>query len=169
MNQEDCIRFRKSCEIESPRFLESDRNSRHGSFRNISFEDENENDAPTRITKYGTKEWLDDDGELHRDGDQPAVISADSKFWYVHGKMQRDGDQPADIGADGSKSWWINAKCHREGDQPAQIWADGRKAWYIHGKRHRDGDQPAWIGSYGSKTWYVDGVKQDPPQDSNSQ
>ena len=122
MNQEDCIRFRKSCEIESPRFLESDRNSRHisvekqfsssqeslqnHSLSDLDLENENKNDAPTRITEDGIKEWLDNDGKRHRDGDQPAQIWTDgSKLWYVHGKLHREGDQPAIIRANGSKAW----------------------------------------------------------------
>ena len=114
--------------------------------------------TPTRITEDGTKEWLDNDGELHREGDQPARIEADgNKFWYVHGEQHRNGDQPAYIGTDGTKFWYLHGKFHREGDQPARIWRTGSKEWWIDGKLHRDGDQPARIEAGGRKEWWVEG------------
>ena len=53
--------------------------------------------------------WWRKDGVLHRE-DGPALITANSRRWYLHGK------------------------CHRE-DGPAIEWADGDKWWYFDGIR----------------------------------
>ena len=38
-------------------------------------------------------------------------INADgSKYWYQNGEYHRDNDQPAVIKADGSKHWYQNGK-----------------------------------------------------------
>ena len=70
------------------------------------------------IDEYGTKRWYNEKGQLHRDNDKPAVVSAHgTKFWYQDGLKHRDGDKPAviwardSIWARGSKEWWQNGKC----------------------------------------------------------
>ena len=42
----------------------------------------------------GDREWRVD-GELHREGDLPAVERTNGdKFWYINGKFHREGDFP---------------------------------------------------------------------------
>ena len=68
-------------------------------------------EKPTRITLGGAMVWKNEDGELHRENDLPAIIYADSsKFWYKNGKLHRENYMPAIIYADGSKSWYKNGK-----------------------------------------------------------
>lgn len=76
-------------------------------------------DGPARITlydEYGNpnrkEEWLID-GELHRDGDKPAVVARDFKAWYKHGKRHRDRGNPAIVSnKDGRLQHWyfVNGK-----------------------------------------------------------
>src|SRR5689334_2595208 len=35
------------------------------------------------------------EGKLHGEGDLPAIISTEGKFWYKNGLRHRDGDLPA--------------------------------------------------------------------------
>jgi len=140
----------------------------------------------TRIERsYGTKEWHDENGELHRDDDLPAVVFSDkgslaiccgalneyedrfvmhnskslnnAKMWYRHGKRHRDGDRPAVELSDGTKEWWKDGELYREEDRPAVEYPGGAKEWYQNGVLHRDGDRPAIIGSDGTKMWYRNG------------
>ena len=51
--------------------------------------------------------WRNFQGEIHRDGDLPAVIYPNGvKKWYQNGELHRDGDQPAIICDNGSKYWY---------------------------------------------------------------
>ena len=75
-------------------------------------------DLPTEIGCYGTKYWRNKKGNLHRDGDLPAVIYAD-----------------------GTKSYYKNGNCHREGGKPAMItkkryeyWIDGKHILTVNHK-----------------------------------
>jgi hypothetical protein len=62
------------------------------------------------IDEYGTKEWLDAEGNRHRD-DGPALVSTNGdKWWYQHGKSHR-ADGPAIIYANGINLWWLNNRC----------------------------------------------------------
>jgi antitoxin component YwqK of YwqJK toxin-antitoxin module len=68
------------------------------------------------IDRDSHHKWYNRAGQLHRDGDMPALIHANgSKSWYRNGKLHRDGDMPAFIGADGAKSWHKNGKLYRDG------------------------------------------------------
>lgn len=102
-------------------------------------------------------------GQLHRDGDLPAVEFDDGRReWYCHGKLHRDGDQPAVEGIDGDRHWYFHGKLHRDGDMPAiKRTKDSRsyvlREWYHHGERHRGGDQPAVEGIDGDRYWYFHG------------
>ncbi len=99
------------------------------------------------VNEWGDVEWRNADGELHRDGDLPAIEdAAGSKEWWFNGQRHRDGDLPALELEYGSKYWYQNGQLHREGDLPAIEWADGAKAWYQNGKFRRDGDLPAFEG-----------------------
>ena len=58
------------------------------------------------IDKDGTEKWYNEDGELHRDDDLPAVIKTyGTQEWYRNGKLHRDNDLPAIIKADGDQEW----------------------------------------------------------------
>jgi len=115
-----------------------------------------------QIDKYGTKRWFNESGQLHRDGDKPAVVWADGdKFWYRNGKRHRDGNKPALERPNGDKFWYQNGKPHRDGNKPALEWADGDKMWYQHGKRYRDGNKPAVEWANGNKYWYQNGKRID--------
>jgi hypothetical protein len=86
------------------------------------------------IDAYGHHSWYNRAGQLHRDGDLPAIILANGvQQWYKDGKRHRDGDLPAFISAIGDQYWYKDGKLHRDGDLPAFIDADGRKSWFRNG------------------------------------
>ena len=61
-----------------------------------------------KVDRYGTKMYYKD-GELHRDGDEPAVIWSDGyKEYFKNGERHRDGDEPAVIETDGTKRYYKN-------------------------------------------------------------
>jgi hypothetical protein len=91
----------------------------------------------TNEWNHGTLQW-DKNGDLHRDGDNPALIYGDGTLqWWKNGRHHRDGDKPAEIDADGTLVWWKNGVYHRDGDLPAVINADGTLAWWKNGQWHR--------------------------------
>ena len=63
--------------------------------------------------KEGRKEWYRN-GELHREGDLPAVVCKDVKEWWKNGLRHREGDLPAVVYHDGVKQWWIHGQLIRE-------------------------------------------------------
>lgn len=87
------------------------------------------------INKYGTKQWLDENGMLHRDNDEPAEIysNGDVKY-YIHGDLHRDNDQPAIIFTNGTKFWAQHGDCHRDNFKPAAVFADGREQYWVYGQ-----------------------------------
>jgi hypothetical protein len=106
------------------------------------------------------------DGVLHRDDDNPALVSDSGGMkWYLHGVLHRDHDAPAVIHGDGSREWWVHGTRHctdgsngSNTDTPAVMKADGRLEWWVHGTRHRDltdtGIQlPAVISADGDMVW----------------
>jgi hypothetical protein len=98
-------------------------------------------------------------GELHRDGDKPAYISADGTLgWYKNGDYHRDGDKPAIINVDGTLIWYKNGLLHRDNDKPSLIHADGHLEWYKNGKQHRV-TGPAVINQNNKKEYWVNGVE----------
>ncbi len=68
---------------------------------------------------------------------EPEMLPGCKIFTNRHGELHRDGDQPAVIRQTGSKEWWCNGQLHRTDDKPAIIWADGTKEWWVAGQRHR--------------------------------
>jgi hypothetical protein len=54
-----------------------------------------------------TIEWLNEQGQLHRE------------------------DGPARERKDGSKEWWVNDTIHRI-DGPALEWTEGKMFWYVY-------------------------------------
>ena len=96
-----------------------------------------------KVDEYGNKHWYNENGERHRDDDQPAVEYANgNRFWYQNGKPHRDGDQPAAEYANGDKLWYQHGKLHRDGGKPAIEYMSGYKAWYnqnddLHGDNNK--------------------------------
>lgn len=85
--------------------------------------------------RNGIERWYKD-GELHRDGDQPAIIYDDgSRYWYQHGQVHRDADKPAVICADGYQAWYKADKRHRDGDKPARIWPNDKVEYWVNDER----------------------------------
>ena len=84
--------------------------------------------------------WVNEDGEVHRDNDQPAVLcpDGDHREWFKGGKRHRDGGLPA-----------IESRSRRE--------------WFEYGKRHRDGGLPAVEDEFKGDQWWVRGHRQDVP------
>jgi len=83
-----------------------------------------------------TRLSFDEEGQLHSEADEPAVVTPDGyRSWYWHGKLDR-GDGPAVI--DGHyRAWYQMGLLHRDGG-PARIWPDGSEAWYQMGMLHRE-------------------------------
>jgi len=78
---------------------------------------------------------LDDiTGALHRDNDEPAIVSAKGyKAWYQNGLRHRDNGLPA-IEFEGFKCWYQNGKLHRA-DGPAVEFSDGSRQYWVNGVR----------------------------------
>jgi hypothetical protein len=63
------------------------------------------------VDNDGTTRWYNEQGQLHREGDLPAVEWANGgKSWYINGERNREGGLPAIEFADGGKCWYINGK-----------------------------------------------------------
>lgn len=90
--------------------------------------------------------WRNTGGEIHRDGDMPAVI------WYYRDELNDDGSHKIM-----QEKWYKNGELHRDGDMPAHIeyYHDTNpitgtqkisgEEWYKDGELHRYGDLPAGI------------------------
>ncbi len=109
----------------------------------------------------GTHVKYFNNGVLHRNEDQPAVIYFnDVEIYYKHGETHRNDDKPAICFADGGVKYYKNNKLHRDGDLPVDISADGTLKYYKNDNLHRDNDQPAVI-CYKNRCikYYIDGAK----------
>jgi hypothetical protein len=74
-----------------------------------------------------------ENGPLHREGDEPAVIMADgATFWAKWGRAHRD-DGPAYIGPEG-QVWFNNGVIHRD-NGPAITLPDGNTEFYKYGNK----------------------------------
>lgn len=52
--------------------------------------------------------FYDEDGKLHRDHGQPAVLrSTECEKYYFHGKLHRGHFEPAVIYQNGKKEYWV--------------------------------------------------------------
>ena len=70
------------------------------------------NDEPTEIDEYGAKIWKNSEGQIHRDGDLPAIIESDGYCaWYQNGLRHRDNNLPAVIWPDNFCDWYIHGVC----------------------------------------------------------
>lgn len=95
-----------------------------------------------RAELYGYEiKYLDDDGNLHRDGDQPAYQRfhrggiMEEEGWFTHGTLHRDNELPAFVDVYGTKIWYKDGVITRGDDsQPAYIYRGVKKRWYKDGK-----------------------------------
>ena len=120
--------------------------------------------------------WLDVAGNLHRDGDLPAVVDKryGYKAWYCHGILWRaNGQHQVELNG-GGKCWFdddpgrsVAARFNADGSvQPAVFgrshrvhWPDGTTIWYDeHHVAHRDGGLPAYVNNDGEEMWFTHGV-----------
>lgn len=107
---------------------------------------------PTGMIEYRNKK-----GQIHRDGDKPAVIEpGGGKVWYKNGIRSRDNDLPA-VEYPHAKYWYSpQGNRHRDNDLPAVEFTNGSKHWYQYGDLHREG-KPAVIDSDGTIQYWERG------------
>lgn len=128
-----------------------------------SMKPEDNSSAVVITDRHGAVRYLNEFGELHREGDLPAVVSMHGTFYYKNGALHRDNG-PAYIGSM-QEVYYKNGMIHREGDLPAithfikndkgekQIMAE---EYYKNGVLHRD-NAPALMWSTGSYQHYKNG------------
>ena len=79
------------------------------------------------VDMYGTKRWYNEVGELHRDGDLPAVEwKSGGKEWWINGILDRENDLPTIVYVTGTTVWFNKSGVRYRIDE----WIDGDKAWY---------------------------------------
>lgn len=90
-----------------------------------------------RVFERGVSRYYDENGQLHNDGDLPAVdVVNGNKEWWKHGVLHRDGGEPAVVNDEKRvKAWFVNGVQHRDGG-PALISPTVEK-WYVNGVLHR--------------------------------
>jgi hypothetical protein len=93
--------------------------------------------GPYTHTFYGNTTVYMKNGKVHRDSDQPAIISKGKCIYARDGLFYREEDRPA-YESLSLKMWYdVNGLLHRDGDLPAV--EDVRESrWYSHGKLHRE-------------------------------
>lgn len=128
--------------------------------------------------------FLNKDGEMHRNNDNPSVITEDVIMWHKNGKLHRKNGKPAivrhhskkkfsygwfqdpeDYMGDSQKGfpveeYFVDGLRHRDFDLPAVVFNNFNKHfyWYQNGLLHRDFDRPAIInGDF--LFYYKNGVK----------
>lgn len=110
------------------------------------------------FSKYGTKKYYNDMGQLHREG-SPAVQCIDGEsHWFLNDELHRE-DGPATEYANGDQEWYQYGKLHRT-DGPALRKKEGNnfiESWYVNGKLHRE-DGPATMWGF-EEFWYLEGIR----------
>jgi len=92
---------------------------------------------PSFIDGKGNSFWYNAKGQVHRVGDDPAIIYANGTMrWYKNGKRHRNGDKPSFIESNGTMWWHKNDLIHRDNDKPAVVRANGSMGWYKDGKQY---------------------------------
>lgn len=72
-----------------------------------------ENDQPTEVEMDGVFRWKNEDDELHRDHDKPALISLDRVEFHRNGMLDREHDKPAFIGTDSQRRHFRARWCRK--------------------------------------------------------
>lgn len=125
---------------------------------------EDQSSAVILTDRHGGIRYLNEFGQLHREGDLPAEINHLGTFFYKNGALHRD-NEPAFINSH-QEIYFQNGIRHREGDLPAAIHfiknKDGTKEvtaqeYYKKDILHRD-NGPALIWSSGSYQHYNNGL-----------
>ena len=104
------------------------------------------------ITNYGTKVWVNENNEPHRE-DGPAVIYPNGLIlWKINGELHRE-DGPAMI-TKTKEVWYRNGLKHREGG-PARIdYMNNERIWYKNDRIHNE-NGPAFINGSGMTLWWL--------------
>jgi len=102
-----------------------------------------------------TLRFYDENGNLHRDNDEPALICTyGSQYWYKHGLQHRENG-PAVI-THTYEEWRQNGKLHRVDGPAFKFYGNVmNEHWYLSGKLHRE-NGPA-VTQPGYKAWYRNG------------
>jgi len=101
-------------------------------------------------TPVGIK-FFDNNGRLHRNNNNPAVLEMGLFIWYKHGNIHRQNNRPAIISntpnEEIAEEYWVNGNKHREYDLPAVVYKKSRNhaVWYKHGMITRENKKPALI------------------------
>jgi len=120
---------------------------------------------PTRVVQNGNVFHFDDEGQLHRDNDEPAIEYKDGKKEYwKHGKRYNPDGADEKVKPivkithmpKGGKDIMLT---YPDGTvEKAREFLDGRVEFYDdNGYKHRDGDSPAVIKPDGSRLWFRHG------------
>jgi hypothetical protein len=120
---------------------------------------EDKSSAIVMTDSNGTIRYLNEFGQLHRNGDLPAMMSPTESIYYKNGLIHRENG-PAVIRAH-QQCYYKNGVLHRDGDLPAiinsgNIGEDQKiysEVYYKHGQIHRD-DGPAMMWSTGSYKYF---------------
>jgi antitoxin component YwqK of YwqJK toxin-antitoxin module len=115
--------------------------------------------------KHGVTRYLNEFGQLHRDGDLPAVIESGNRrvLYYQNGLLHRD-NKPACI-SDSQESYYQHGTLHRDNNLPAVINYVGKddkktifsEEYFRHGVHHRD-NGPAIQWATGAYQYYQNGL-----------
>jgi hypothetical protein len=96
----------------------------------IIFNDKTKNPV---IDNLKRKMWFNDNNQLHRDDDLPAIVWINgTKEWYINGiRCRKNG--PAIEMNDGTIFWYEDGLCSRNKDLPAIEYKNGTKQYWING------------------------------------
>jgi len=127
--------------------------------------------------------FLNKDGELHRNNDNPSVITKDVIMWHKNNKLHRKHNKPAIVRNSSQNSsdyntyfqnlqecignmhfgfpkeeYFVDGLRHRDFDLPAVFFDKNHSIWYKDGLIHRDNNKPALInGDF--LFFYKNGIK----------
>jgi hypothetical protein len=89
------------------------------------------------IDDYGTTQWYNEQGQLHRENGPAIELANGTKVWYLNDKRHRE-DGPAIECADGTKFWYLNGERLTESEFNARTrpTCDG-KVVEIDGKKYK--------------------------------
>jgi hypothetical protein len=88
------------------------------------------------VQPYNVEVFDDDSQNWYLNGDLRLMIAKSgtkrycTKRYYKEGELHRDGDEPAIEYSDGTKYYYKEGLPHRDGDKPAIEWPDGTKYYY---------------------------------------
>jgi hypothetical protein len=125
---------------------------------------EDKSSAVVLTDKHGGVRYLNEFGQIHRDGDLPALVNHEGTFYFKNGLLHRENG-PAAINSH-QEVYYKDGLIHRDGDLPALINFIKDKennkevfsqAYYKHGKFHRE-NGPALIWTTGSYQHYKNGL-----------